>query len=109
LAERVASGEMDVESWLTSELPTDKLKREMKRVKGIGDYAAENLLKLVGRYDASVSIRGCAQFARKHNKGRAASMKRSGGIMRASARARPCLVVHLTQTGSTKPATPSGE
>jgi len=51
LAVRVASGELDVESWLTSELSTADLKREMKRVKGVGDYAAENLLKLVGRYD----------------------------------------------------------
>ncbi|MFL6212664.1 MAG: DNA-3-methyladenine glycosylase family protein [Blastocatellia bacterium] len=74
LAERVASGEIDVESWLTSELPTDKLKREMKRVKGIGDYAAENLLKLVGRYDGlGLDSWVRPQFARKHNKGRAAS------------------------------------
>ena len=51
LAERVASGELNVESWLTSALPTKELTREMKRVKGVGDYAAENLLKLIGRYD----------------------------------------------------------
>ncbi len=51
LAERVAAGELDVEGWAASELPTAELKREMKRVKGVGDYAAENLLKLVGRYD----------------------------------------------------------
>ena len=51
LAERVAARELDVESWLESELPTVELKREMKRVKGVGDYAAENLLKLIGRYD----------------------------------------------------------
>lgn len=73
LAERVASGELDVESWLTSDLPTDKLKREMKRVKGVGDYAAENLLKLVGRYDVMALdswVRG--KFARMHNQGRAA-------------------------------------
>jgi 3-methyladenine DNA glycosylase/8-oxoguanine DNA glycosylase len=74
LAERVAGGEIDVESWLTSELPTDQLKREMKRVKGIGDYAAENLLKLVGRYDGlGLDSWVRPQFARKHNKGRAAS------------------------------------
>jgi 3-methyladenine DNA glycosylase/8-oxoguanine DNA glycosylase len=30
LSERVASGELDVESWLVSELPTDELKREMR-------------------------------------------------------------------------------
>jgi N-glycosylase/DNA lyase len=72
LAERVASGALDVESWLKSELPTAELKREMKRVKGVGDYAAENLLKLVGRYDVLALdswVRG--KFARTHNKGRA--------------------------------------
>ena len=74
LAERVTIGELDVESWLTSELPTDKLKREMKHVKGIGDYAAENLLKLIGRYDGlGLDSWVRPQFARKHNKGRAAS------------------------------------
>jgi 3-methyladenine DNA glycosylase/8-oxoguanine DNA glycosylase len=74
LAERVASGELDVESWLASELTTDQLKRKMKRVKGIGDYAAENLLKLVGRYDGlGLDSWVRPQFARKHNRGRAAS------------------------------------
>ena len=71
LADRVASGELDVESWLGSELPTDELKREMKRVKGVGDYAAENLLKLVGRYDVLALdswVRG--KFARIRNRGR---------------------------------------
>jgi N-glycosylase/DNA lyase len=72
LAERVAAGELDVESWLTSELPTPELRREMKRVKGIGDYAAENLLKLVGRYDVlALDSWVRATFARKHNRGRA--------------------------------------
>ncbi|HEY0545151.1 MAG TPA: hypothetical protein VGC91_07125 [Pyrinomonadaceae bacterium] len=72
LAERVASGSLDVEGWLHSELPTAELKQEMKRVKGVGDYAAENLLKLVGRYDVLALdswVRG--KFARLHNKGRA--------------------------------------
>jgi N-glycosylase/DNA lyase len=72
LAVRVASGELDVERWMASELPTDELKREMKSVKGVGDYAAENLLKLVGRYDVLALdswLRG--KFARTHNKGRA--------------------------------------
>jgi 3-methyladenine DNA glycosylase/8-oxoguanine DNA glycosylase len=72
LAERVASGSLDVESWLKSELPTDELKREMKRVKGVGDYAAENLLKLVGRYDVlALDSWVRAKFARTHNQGRA--------------------------------------
>ena len=74
LAERVASGELDVESWLTSPLSTPELKREMKRVKGVGDYAAENLLKLVGRYDVlALDSWLRAKFARTHREGRATS------------------------------------
>jgi 3-methyladenine DNA glycosylase/8-oxoguanine DNA glycosylase len=71
LAERVATGGLDVESWLSSELPTPELKREMKRVKGVGDYAAENLLKLVGRYDVlALDSWVRAKFARTHGGGR---------------------------------------
>jgi N-glycosylase/DNA lyase len=72
LAARVAGGEIDPEAWLESDLPTDRLKREMKRVKGVGDYAAENLLKLVGRYDVlALDSWVRAQFARKRNQGQA--------------------------------------
>jgi 3-methyladenine DNA glycosylase/8-oxoguanine DNA glycosylase len=77
LAERVAGGEIDPESWLHSELPTLELKREMKQVKGVGDYAAENLLKLVGRYDVLALdswVRG--KFARVRNRARNASDKK---------------------------------
>jgi 3-methyladenine DNA glycosylase/8-oxoguanine DNA glycosylase len=77
LAVRVASGDLNVEAWLASELPTDKLKREMKQVKGVGTYAAENLLKLIGRYDGLALdswVRG--KFAKLHNKGRAADDKK---------------------------------
>jgi 3-methyladenine DNA glycosylase/8-oxoguanine DNA glycosylase len=77
LASRVASGDIDVESWLTSELPTAELKREMKRVKGVGDYAAENMLKLVGRYDGLALdswVRG--KFARIRNGARKTSDKK---------------------------------
>ena len=51
LATQVAAGYLDIESWRTSPLPTDELFREMRNVKGIGPYAAGNLLKLAGRYD----------------------------------------------------------
>lgn len=71
LAERVASGALDVESWFESHLTTDELKREMKRVKGVGDYAAENLLKLVGRYDVlALDSWLRAKFMRTRNAGR---------------------------------------
>ncbi|HSE37546.1 MAG TPA: hypothetical protein VLG74_09610 [Blastocatellia bacterium] len=77
IAERVAGGDIDVESWIVSELPTAELKREMKRVKGVGDYAAENMLKLVGRYDGLALdswVRG--KFARMHNGARRTSDKK---------------------------------
>jgi 3-methyladenine DNA glycosylase/8-oxoguanine DNA glycosylase len=51
LADRVASGALDVEAWLKSPLPTAELVKEMRGVKGVGPYAAENVLKLLGRYD----------------------------------------------------------
>ena len=51
LAEKVVSGQLDVESWLQTDLSTKELKKEMKKVKGVGNYAAETLLKLLGRYD----------------------------------------------------------
>jgi 3-methyladenine DNA glycosylase/8-oxoguanine DNA glycosylase len=76
-AERVAAAEIDIESWLTSELPTTELKREMKKIKGVGDYAAENMLKLVGRYDGLALdswVRG--KFSRLHNGARTASDKK---------------------------------
>jgi 3-methyladenine DNA glycosylase/8-oxoguanine DNA glycosylase len=51
LADRVASGTLDVEGWFKSPLSTTDLLKEMRGVKGVGPYAAENVLKLLGRYD----------------------------------------------------------
>lgn len=71
LAVHVASGDLDPEAWLRSELSTPELKKEMKKVKGVGDYAAENLLRLVGRYDVLALdswVRG--KFARIRNQAR---------------------------------------
>lgn len=68
LAEKVAGGEIDPEKWLGPELSTAELKKEMKKVKGVGDYAAENLLKLVGRYDGlALDSWLRSQFYKKHN------------------------------------------
>jgi 3-methyladenine DNA glycosylase/8-oxoguanine DNA glycosylase len=93
LAQRVASGELDVESWLGKEQrsssptvregsnfkTTDELIKEMKSVKGVGNYAAENLLKLIGRYDGlALDSWTRAEFARIRNHGRAASDKKIG-------------------------------
>jgi len=77
LAQRVASGALDVESWLATELTTKDLMNEIKSVKGAGNYAAENLLKLIGRYDGlALDSWTRAQFARARNNGRIASDKK---------------------------------
>ena len=77
LADRVASGTLKVEDWLASLLPTAELIKEMKTVKGVGPYAAENLLKLLGRYDGLALdswVRG--KFARTRNGARKTSDKK---------------------------------
>ena len=77
LAERVASGKLDVESWLHAELPHDQFMKELKCVKGVGNYAAENLMKLLGRYDGlALDSWTRAQFAKMRNDGRKASDKK---------------------------------
>ena len=71
IADAVASEKLDPELWLNSDLSTADLKKEMKRVKGVGDYAAENLLKLVGRYDGlALDSWLRSEFYKKHNRGK---------------------------------------
>ena len=76
-AEAVASGEIDPESWLHSDLPTSELRKEIKSVKGFGDYAADNLLKLLGRYDGlALDSWLRAKFYEKHASGKKCPDKR---------------------------------
>jgi 3-methyladenine DNA glycosylase/8-oxoguanine DNA glycosylase len=77
LADRVASGSLNVEEWLTSPLSTAELVKEIKSVKGAGDYAAENLLKLLGRYDGlALDSWTRAKFFQVRNNGRKATDKK---------------------------------
>ncbi len=71
LAGSVAAGDIDPETWLTSDLPTPELRKQIKQIKGIGDYAADNLLKLLGRYDGlALDSWLRASFYKKHNRER---------------------------------------
>jgi 3-methyladenine DNA glycosylase/8-oxoguanine DNA glycosylase len=77
LAGRVASGELNVEEWLTSPVSTAELITQIKGVKGVGDYAAENLLKLLGRYDGlALDSWTRAKFFQVRNNGRKANDKK---------------------------------
>ena len=51
LARRVQAGELDIESFKTSTLPTLELRKELMKINGIGPYAAANLLMILGRSD----------------------------------------------------------
>jgi 3-methyladenine DNA glycosylase/8-oxoguanine DNA glycosylase len=71
LAEEVASGKRDVESWRKSTLPTEELFSALQHIRGVGPYAAGNLLKLLGRYDylgLDSWVRG--QYAAMYARGR---------------------------------------
>jgi len=51
LSQRVASCSLDLEALKHSTLPTTELRKELMGIKGVGGYAAANLLMLLGRYD----------------------------------------------------------
>ena len=51
LAQRASSGELDVEAFKTSPLPTLELRKELMKMRGVGPYAAANLLMILGRSD----------------------------------------------------------
>jgi len=51
LSRRIANGSLDIEQWRTSESSTEELFNEVRSIKGVGEYAAGNILKLLGRYD----------------------------------------------------------
>jgi 3-methyladenine DNA glycosylase/8-oxoguanine DNA glycosylase len=51
LSRKIASGKLAIEEWRTSSVPTEELFMQVRSVKGVGPYAAGNILKLLGRYD----------------------------------------------------------
>lgn len=70
LARRIAAGELDVESWDESEMPSDELYSAVTDLKGFGPYAASVMLKLLGHYDRlTIDTEGRAMFATKYRDG----------------------------------------
>jgi N-glycosylase/DNA lyase len=51
LATRVASGELDLESLRHPAMPSDAVYARLRSIVGIGPYAADNLLRLLGHND----------------------------------------------------------
>ncbi len=74
LARRVASGDLDIESFRHADGSAAELHRALRGIKGVGEYAAGNLLKLLGRYDYLGLDSWCrAKYAELHNGGTAVS------------------------------------
>jgi N-glycosylase/DNA lyase len=71
LAERVAAGTLPVEAWRSSKLSTPMLYEAVCSVKGIGPYAAGNIVRLLGRYDyLALDSWVRTKFAELHTRGR---------------------------------------
>jgi 3-methyladenine DNA glycosylase/8-oxoguanine DNA glycosylase len=51
LARAVADGRFDLDDNLAAELSSDELYKRLRAIKGVGDYAAGNMLMLLGHYD----------------------------------------------------------
>lgn len=51
LAEAVASGRLDPELWRDPAMPASDVYKQLKAIKGFGDYAAGATLRLLGRFD----------------------------------------------------------
>ncbi|MBI1806146.1 MAG: Fe-S cluster assembly protein HesB [Ignavibacteria bacterium] len=74
LSRRISKGELKIELWRTSTIPTGELFEEVRSVKGVGPYAAGNILKLLGRYDYLGIDSWCRkQFFEIHKNGRKTS------------------------------------
>jgi len=51
LARTISNGELDLEALKDSQIPTIELRKSLLNIKGVGGYAAANLLMILGRYD----------------------------------------------------------
>jgi 3-methyladenine DNA glycosylase/8-oxoguanine DNA glycosylase len=50
LAQEIVSGNLDIETLKTANLPPEEVRRQLLSIKGVGNYAAANLLMLMGIY-----------------------------------------------------------
>jgi N-glycosylase/DNA lyase len=71
LARMVAGGDLTPGSWLDRSKPSEEITAEILSVPGAGRYVAENMLKLLGRYDGLGLDSWCRRkFAEIHGRGR---------------------------------------
>ncbi|MBN8596014.1 MAG: 3-methyladenine DNA glycosylase [Anaerolineae bacterium] len=73
LAQRIHSGEIDVESWRDPAISSPDLYKRIKALKGFGDYAAGNLMRLMGHFDRLATDTECRAAYAALNGGQPAS------------------------------------
>ena len=74
LCKDIVNKEIELESLRHSDLPTEDLYWKLRSIKGIGHYAAGNLLKLLGRYDyLGIDSWVRKRFSEIHKHGRSVS------------------------------------
>lgn len=72
--ERIAAGDLSVEHLRRTTMSTEEMYIFLRTIKGVGHYAAGNVLKLLGRYDyLSVDSWIRSQFSAIHKNGRTVS------------------------------------
>ena len=72
LGKRIVKKDIDIEAWRSRDIPSKELFEEVRSVKGLGPYAAGNILKLLGRYDYLAIDSWCRkQFLDIHRKKKA--------------------------------------
>lgn len=70
LAISVAEGSIHPEDWLDPDLPSPELRKNLLGIKGVGVYAAENMMKLLGKYDGlALDSYLRSEFYKRHNRG----------------------------------------
>jgi 3-methyladenine DNA glycosylase/8-oxoguanine DNA glycosylase len=74
LATAVAEGRLDLERFEAPGYPVEELYRALRRIKGVGDYAAATILMLLGRYEQlAIDSEMRAFVARKYTAGQPAT------------------------------------
>lgn len=76
-ARRVASGKLDLSTWENRQLPSEELREMIVEERGFGPYAAEGLLRILGRHDFYALDSWTRQQYRKLYPGPAAATDRS--------------------------------
>ena len=76
-ARSIVSGDLDLYEFENNSLQTEDLYKKIRRIKGFGDYAVSNLLKLLGRYDYMGADSWSRQkFFEKHHNGKVVEDKK---------------------------------